>query len=135
MDTQHFLAELGAFAVQAEAAIVQHVKDVVFEVLADIVPETPFLTGGAMASWAASVGEPAYETAPDVTPATPLDAEEAQSRALTTIVRLEHLQLGQTAYISNGRPYISRLEDGYSQKSSHMVARALAKQDQRKTGG
>lgn len=127
MDTRQFTLDLDAFSAQILKEGVQFVKDTVFDLLSDIVPETPIDTGGAMASWAASKDAPAYETAPDVTKANPIGAEEAQSRALTTIVRLEGLQLGETVYISNGRPYISNLEDGSSQQSSHMVARALAK--------
>lgn len=133
-DTQ-FFAALEAFAALVITESVVYVKAIVAEVLTDIVTETPIDTAGAKASWAVSVGAPVYETAPTVTPQARLSAQEAEARALATLGALGGFRLGDTVYISNGRPYISGLEEGRSQQSSHMVARALAKQAGGVTGG
>lgn len=83
---------------------------------------TPVLTGKARASWAMSIDSPRYK---DVTkggdPESPLPPPP--NPRLKSAIRRNPTSL---VYISNGRPYIEMLENGYSQKAPNgMVQIAL----------
>jgi len=90
-----------------------------------VVQGTPVLSGRARSGWDVAIGlEPS--SVPSTDPSSPeAGAAEALAKGRSVI---ERWQIGQPGiYISNGLPYIRRLEDGYSaQAPAGMVTDAAA---------
>ena len=82
--------------------------------------KTPVDTGRARANWNGSMKDPDYTTTESTSVA------GAQAR-LATGVRGFDLFRGETFYMSNGLPYIERLDEGYSKQApAGMVDLTLA---------
>lgn len=115
------LAEIGEIVERNAGDVLRGTALVVDQVL---VTETPVLTGRARSGWHVGIGtEPSF--VPQGEPSSP---EAGQSSALkqaeNTINRWK--TGGPEIYISNGLPYIRRLNDGYSaQAPTGMVEHAL----------
>lgn len=87
-----------------------------------IIVESPVDTGRFAANWQYAFG------APELGSATigPFRGEaEKQGSVNWMTTEIGNLQLGQTFFMTNNLPYAQRLEDGWSAKSSKMVARAV----------
>lgn len=77
----------------------------------DMVRETPVDTSAARGSWLASVGTP------DDTDVTNKSPEAAIAQAVTEVAKARPYQL---VYIQNTKPYINRLNEGWSQQAPSM---------------
>lgn len=84
--------------------------EVVKTVRERIAERTPKLTGRAAGSWNASVGTPNYSYQPETFNDVSGSVDAGQ-------VNLENFKLGDRAYVSNGIPYISDLNNGSSRKA------------------
>src|SRR5262245_29853536 len=84
-------------------------RGLVIEAAGRIVRRTPVDTGRARGNWNVSTGEP--DLSVDMAKAGSAEgmAQEAVGRAQAAVAQLE---LGDTAYIVNGLPYIEALEHG-----------------------
>ncbi|MEO1208387.1 MAG: HK97 gp10 family phage protein [Cyanobacteria bacterium J06638_20] len=100
------------------------VRAIVFEVTAELVASTPVDTGWARANWIPSIGAPNTSTrtnrpTPGIVPSAA--AEQAAGLAI-----MSTFELGQTAFITNNVPYISKLNGGSStQAPANFVDRAV----------
>lgn len=98
------------------------VRGIVIQTTANIIRRTPVDTGTARGNW--QIGnEPAA-------PGGDLDKQDKQgSQALAEAkATLKAIGLSGIIWITNGLPYIKRLEDGWSKQSGtgHMVKQAVA---------
>lgn len=86
-----------------------------------VIVESPVDTGRFAANWMFAFGA--------VDESTKDGAFSGEGEKAGSISRLTNtlggLQLGQVFYLTNSLPYAQRLEDGWSAKSSKMVARAV----------
>lgn len=94
-----------------EPVLVQ--KKLAFDIFADIVADTPILTGRAMNNWNISVGNVDRSTTEEGGNAGSIEGAK-QSEALAA---LAGLQPGSTVWISNSLPYIVALNDGSSDQA------------------
>lgn len=90
-----------------------------------VVQGTPVLSGRARSGWDVAIGvEPS--SVPSSDPSSP-EAGTSQALAKGKAVISQWKQGSGVIYISNGLPYIRRLEDGYSQQApAGMVTDAAA---------
>lgn len=85
-------------------------RRVVAEMVSRVVLRTPVDTGRARANWQTTVGVPASATLEEVDKT----GSGAISRGIAVAGRFP---MGATVWISNGLPYASRLEYGWSQQA------------------
>lgn len=86
-----------------------------------IIVESPVDTGRFAANWMFAFGA-ADETTKDGD----FSGEGEKAGSITKLTsEISGLELGQVFYMTNSLPYAQRLEDGWSIKSSKMVARAV----------
>lgn len=86
-----------------------------------IIVESPVDTGRFAANWMFAFGA-ADETTKDGA----FSGEGEKAGGITKLAgELSGLELGQVFFMTNSLPYAQRLEDGWSAKSSKMVARAV----------
>ena len=106
------------------------VKHLTLEVTANLIEATPVDTGWARANWVPAIGTPA------LTPSTPSNKDDrrqastqakAKQASGTASIHGYKLQRG-LVHVSNGVPYISRLNDGSSiQAPTAFVQRSVLK--------
>jgi len=82
-----------------------------------IMKRTPVDKGRAINNWNVAVGRPDWDTTEDVNP----NATEDKFRHV-----IADSQFGDAMYITNGLPYIHRLEYGWSKKSPAGMVRVTA---------
>ena len=86
-----------------------------------IIVESPVDKGRFAANWMFAFGA-ADESTKDGT----FDGEGEKAGSITKLAgELSGLELGQVFFMTNSLPYAQRLEQGWSAKSSKMVARAV----------
>lgn len=86
-----------------------------------IIVESPIDTGRFAANW-----QYAFGAADTSTKDGSFSGEGEKAGSITRLtITLGGLQLGQVFYLTNSLPYAQRLEQGWSAKSSLMVARAV----------
>lgn len=111
-----FALQLAAFAKKAGRNGDAVIRKVGLDMTSRIVLRTPVDTGRARANWQCAIGAPASGLL-DVTDKTGGSTIAAASQKLASF------KAGPSIWITNGLPYIGRLEDGYSgQAPSGMVA-------------
>lgn len=93
-------------------------REVTFNAFSAVKTRSPVDTGRFRANWNVSFGAPNYSTTSS-TSANRADAEVA--KALT-------LPIGGVTYMSNGLPYASRLEYGYSKQAPAGMVRITARE-------
>ena len=82
------------------------------EILGRVTNRTPVDTGRAKGNWNTSINRPDFSTSDNV------DKSGASTRSRgKSVMNGFRLGQGQTLHISNGLPYIERLEQGYSQQA------------------
>lgn len=80
------------------------------EFLTEVIPNTPVDTGQARSNWNVGIGGPDYSTRPT--------EGRSGSNALQRGVRkAKSAKNGQGIHISNGLPYINRLNNGWSKQA------------------
>ncbi len=91
-----------------------------FELGKRLMQRTPVDTGRARANWNASVNSPDYSTTGSFS--TKWDKEHKHTgfaeAKIQTATRVLKFSAGDTFYMSNGLPYIERLDQGYSQQAA-----------------
>jgi hypothetical protein len=91
-----------------------------FELARKLMKMTPVDTGRARANWNASVNSPDYSTTGSFS--TKWDKEHKHTgfaeAKIQTATRVLKFSTGDTFYMSNGLPYIERLDQGYSQQAA-----------------
>lgn len=105
-DLRQFTVTLDAFARKVQLAPARVAKRVAFDLFRRIVEKTPVDTGRARASWTISVNQADRTVAP-----------AGQARYPKPKIGMLNVQPGDTIWISNNLPYITRLEDGHSQQA------------------
>ena len=126
----NFLNELNIFEQQMIQECEQFARDVAGEILDEITDTNALDTGRCTASWTASVNNPIYNEATDVTEANRIGRETAKERSLSTLPNLQQYKLGDTIYLSNGASYVSGIEDGMnSVRSINFVKLAALQYD------
>jgi hypothetical protein len=93
-----------------DAALDKLGRAAALELTARIVRRTPVRSGRARANWNPSVGEPDIETS------TSTNQERALQRVGPVAHRL-NISHGEVFWLSNGLPYIQRLEEGWSKQA------------------
>lgn len=95
-------------------------KAVAKEFLTAVVPATPVKTGQARSNWNAGISRPDFSTRPTEG----RSGDRALQRGSRTIAAAKP---GQAVHISNGLPYIQRLNEGWSsQAPAGYIERARA---------
>jgi hypothetical protein len=113
LDTRDFEADLLAFARKVELGPGIVTRKLVLDIFGDLLASTPVDTGRARSNWKVSVG------APDFTQLESLgDGPGAESiQFLSAQARLYRYRANRPVYITNGLPYIERLNEGWSQQA------------------
>ena len=105
------------------------VTKITLDVTANLVEDTPVLTGWARASWVPSIGQPALK---DLSQPGPDDGQAvaiavAEQQAATVGVLGYRLVMGRV-FVTNNVPYILSLNDGSSKKApAGFVQQAIGK--------
>jgi len=86
------------------------------EIQRRLMDKTPVDTGRARGNWNASIGEPDFTTSETTSAAATIAKASA-------VVRGFELSEGASFYVSNGLPYIERLEEGYSAQAPNGMVR------------
>jgi hypothetical protein len=114
-----FAQALAGFADKVEAQMDATARGAALEVMTRVVLRTPVETGRARGNWILTLDSPA-EVATEST-----DKPGGPTIAAAAAVLPENGTAGRTIWVTNSLPYIRRLEQGHSQKGSHMVARTV----------
>lgn len=118
MLTTKWSVEPGKFTVKMRTKLRDKLVKTVNKIFDEVVDRTPVLTGRARACWNISLNEPVYISIPDK-PYSVLPKPEK--------IDLRRTKPFQKIFITNGQPYISKLENGYSnQAPTGMMRAALA---------
>ena len=114
-----FASDMEAYAKKAGASLEETSRAIVLELFGSVIKDTPVDTGRAKGNWQTSMDSPATgET--DRKGEGPALAEVSQQTA--------SFGAGKVIYLSNGLPYILRLEYGWSkQQPGGMVRRNVAR--------
>jgi hypothetical protein len=113
---------------QIRALVSRACKELVLEIVKELIKSTPVDTGHARANWVPSIGEPFASEVGDAS---------AQQAGITTVLTFK---LGDgVLYVSSNVPYITALNYGHSQQAPAMfveaaVDRAFAKVNARYKG-
>jgi hypothetical protein len=111
-----FALQLDAFAKKAGRNADQVVRKVGLQIATGIVMRTPVDTGRARSTWNTSIGSADYKVTES------FDKAGAASIAKAAAT-LSGFKCGPSIWISNGLPYIGRLEQGWSKQApAGMVA-------------
>jgi len=86
------------------------------EIQRRLMDKTPVDTGRARGNWNASIGEPDFTTSETTSAAATIAKASA-------VVRGFEFSEGASSYVSNGLPYIERLEEGYSAQAPNGMVR------------
>lgn len=113
---QSFALQVGRWADKARGNADLVTRKVVMEMVSRVVLRTPVDTGRARANWQTTIGAPASTTLEAV--------DKAGSGAINRGVEISgRFPMGSTVWISNGLPYASRLEYGWSQQAPSGMVR------------
>jgi hypothetical protein len=113
-DARSFQLALGKYADGIPAKVSAMVKKVTFELLRMIVVRTPVDTGRAAGSWMVAAGGVDGFVLPD---SASLSKDEAVSRAMMAVNKINFSDLNTVYWIFNNLPYIASLEFGLYPKS------------------
>lgn len=113
-----FSLQLAKFAEKAGRNADLVIRKVGIDMTSRIVLRTPVDTGRARANWQVSIGARAIGV---------VDATDKTGSATIGLAtqKLANFKAGPSIWITNGLPYIGKLEDGHSSQSSGMVARTV----------
>lgn len=106
-------------AAAVEGFATRKVQALVLDITANLRQDTPRRTGWARANWSPSIGRPRALLNADVSNPTPADVARQTASgeaAIAVIATTYRLSLG-AVYITNGVPYIGRLNEGSSQQA------------------
>ena len=112
MANERFLQEIDTFREEVQRVCTEQALEVTSNILEEITDVNALDTGKCTASWVANAGSPIFYEARDVTPLNRLSREQAQERAMATMLNLEDYHLGDTIHLANGTDYVSGIEDG-----------------------
>lgn len=101
--------ELANLSNEFEVEAVKFQKEYATQALKNIVTGTPIKTGRAKANWNVSLGTPNFNY--------DWKAQGGAQALSRGAVQISRIKLDQTVYISNGLPYINRLNAGWSQQA------------------
>ena len=116
-DLNDFAAKLKRLSESIEPNVDKLMKDVAMAVDEEIVRSTPVDTGRARANWQLTLNEPAQGVLypqPQKPPTPESGAERSLAEARDV---LAEYRTGDTVYITNRLPYISRLNEGSSKQA------------------
>lgn len=102
-----FTIPLAQVAAKANADIEAVIQQVTGQLFRSVVLKTPVDTGRARANWNVSQGTPDASTTQSVD----------QARGFAQAAQAATLKAGKVTYLTNGLPYIRRLEHGYSKQA------------------
>ena len=105
------------------------VTKITLDVTANLIDDTPVDTGWARANWVPAIGTPVIHDLTDIPSTVPnaTSAAGTQQQALAAVVAGYRLARGKV-FVSNNVPYITKLNDGSSQKAPvGFVQRAIRK--------
>lgn len=124
IDTRQFDIDIRKFADNIGVDIALVAKKIAIDVFTDLINTTPVDTGRARSNWIISIGDSSLLELP--TSGALKSAAETQIGHGTAILGTYNGQ--QVIYITNGLPYIERLNEGWShQAPAGFVEAAIAK--------
>jgi len=94
-----------------------------FDGFANVVKLTPVRTGRARGNWRIGINRIVATVSDATRDKAPLGAPP--TNANRALAKLRRAKFGVTVHISNGLPYIQRLERGYSKQSSAMLSQTF----------
>ena len=112
-----FASDVAKFAKLTNASLDETGRAIVLELFGSVIKDTPVDTGRAKGNWQTTIGTPASGTTDRLGEAEAL-AEVSQEAA--------SFGAGKVIYLSNGLPYILRLEYGWSKQQPGGMARRNA---------
>ena len=114
-----FASDVAKFAKLAGASVDETGRAIVLELFGSVIKDTPVDTGRARGNWQTSMDSPATgET----------DRKGEQAALAEVAAEVAGFGTGRIIYLSNGLPYILRLEYGWSkQQPGGMVRRNVAR--------
>ena len=114
-----FASDVEAYAKKAGASLDETSRAIVLELFGSVIKDTPVDTGRAKGNWQTTIGAPASGTVDRL----------GESEALADVSQqTASFGAGKVIYLSNGLPYILRLEYGWSkQQPGGMVRRNVSR--------
>jgi hypothetical protein len=91
-----------------ESFVLEETQKLAIAIDRDAVRETPVDSGAARGSWLASVGSPDDKDVKNTSPSVAIDQAKAA---------IDSAKVYQLIYIQNTKPYINRLNEGWSQQA------------------
>jgi hypothetical protein len=113
LDTRDFDADLRRFSELVEIGPGIVARRIALGVFSDLLFRTPVDTGRARSNWKISVGSPDFS----VLEALGSAADSTLLQVATAEQVLYRFRGNQVIYITNGLPYIERLNEGWSQQA------------------
>lgn len=115
-----FTLEPGAAADRVEGIVRMAVQKIAMQVLRGVVMKTPVDTGRARSNWHVSLSAPDLSEREAYAPGSGLGLGEGGNAAATITAGSATIETAPAygmIYLSNGLPYIMRLETGWSQQA------------------
>ena len=110
---------------KANARSDEIVRQVAEEAFVNLVKLTPVDTGAARGNWRLGVNRRDTRTDKNDTDRAPLGSPPKPSTMVIIRTELRKVKFGDAVNLTNGLPYIPRLERGYSKQSHSMLGRTL----------
>ena len=130
-DAKSFNLSLDHFKIQSRDVASQVFRKIVIDLDSAVVRDTPVDTGRARGNWFPTLNSPSDETTND---------KRRYTRTGNAVIgrvseTAKSAELGDTVWLTNNLPYINRLENGYSEKSTDGMVGINILRSQSKFGG